>query len=120
MACAYRSVQDPGICFGIDTEDGQTAVLVERRGIESRPAEWYSLDERGLDALAERVTRCGRRARVCVSSRGARSLDVAGRMIRSPQVELLLLFENHRPACAGAAAQMGHAGELARSAQRAL
>ncbi len=119
MASTNRHVQEPGRCFGIDADDGRAAVLVERRGIESRAAEWYPLDERGLDALAERVTRCGEPARVCVSSRGARSLDVAGRMIRSPQVELLLLFERNRPACVGAAAHEGHAGELARSAQRA-
>lgn len=119
MVSAKRPVQESGRCFGIDAENGRAAVLVERSGIESRAAEWYPLDERGLDALAERVTRCGERARVCVGSRGARSLEVAGRMIRSPQVELLLLFERNRPACVGAAAQEGHAGELARSAQRA-
>jgi hypothetical protein len=107
-------------CFGIDAEDGRAAALVERRGAESRPAEWYSLDETGLDALATRIARCGGRARVCVSSRGERSLDVAGRVSRSPGVELLLLFERNRPACAGSAAQAVHAAELARSAQRAI
>ena len=106
-------------CFGIDAEDGQAAVLVERSGIDSSPAEWFPLDETGLDALAARVTRCGGHARVCVSSRGTRSLDVAGRVLRSPQVELLLLFERNRPACESTAAQATHAGELARSAQRA-
>ena len=111
---------EAGHCFGIDAEDGQFAVLVERRGAESNAAEWYPLDEGGLDALAARVARCGERTRVCVSSRGEHSLDVAGRVSRSPGVELLLLFERYRPACAGRAAQAVHAGELARSAQRAL
>lgn len=119
MASASCQVQKPACCFGIDAEDGRSAVLVERRGIESRAAEWFPLDERGLDALAERVTRCGERAKVCVSSRGVRSLDVAGRLIRSPRADVLLLFERNRPACVGAAAQERHAGELARSAQRA-
>lgn len=119
MTSPNPPVRQPGRCFGIDAEDGRSAVLVERRGSESRAAEWYPLDERGLDALAERVTRCGGRANVCVSSRGIRSLDVAGRLLRSPQVELLLLFERNRPPCEGTAAQAGHAGELARSAQRA-
>lgn len=107
-------------CFGIDAEDGQAAVLVERRGTEAQAAEWYPLDEDGLDALAKRVAVQEGHAKVCVSSRGARSLDVAGRMMRSPQVELLLLFERNRPPCSGSAAQAYHAGELARSAQRAL
>ena len=119
MASANRPVQEPGRCFGIDAEDGRSAVLVERCGIESHAAEWYSLDERGLDALAERVTRRGKRSRVCVGSRGTRALDVASRMIRASRVELLLLFECNRPACVGTAAQAAHAGELARSAQRA-
>jgi hypothetical protein len=119
MASAYRPVREPARCFGIDAEDGKSAVLVERRGAESQAAEWYSLDEHGLDALTLRVARCGDRARVCVSSRGARALDVAGRIIRSPQVELLLLFERNRPPCTDAFAQAAHAGALARSAQRA-
>jgi hypothetical protein len=112
-------VPEPAHCFGIDAEDGSYAVLVERCGGESLAAEWYPLDEAGLDALQRRVGGHGQRAKVCVSSRGGRSLDVAGRMIRAPQVELLLLFERNRPACAGTAAQAVHAGELARSAQRA-
>ena len=107
-------------CFGIDAEDGQAAVLVERCGEKAQAAEWFPLDESGLDALAKRVAVQGDPARVCVSSRGARSLDVAGRMMRSPRVELLLLFERNRPPCSGTAAQAYHAGELARSAQRAL
>jgi hypothetical protein len=119
MASAYRIARQPARCFGIDAEDGTSAVLVERFGPESRAPEWYPLDERGLDALADRVTRCGERAKVCVSSRGARALDVAGRMIRAPRVELLFLFERGRPACMDTAAQAAHAGELARSAQRA-
>lgn len=119
MASTYRSTQEPDRCFGIDAEDGCSAVLVERCGIESHSPEWYPLDERGLDALAERVTRCGERTKVCVSSRGARALDVAGRMIRAPRVELLFLFERGRPACTGTAAQAAHAYDLARSAQRA-
>ena len=78
-------------CFGIDAEDGKFAVLVERCGTESLAAEWYPLDESGLDALATRVARCGDRSRVCVSSRGARALDVAGRVSRYAwQRELLL------------------------------
>jgi len=119
MASAYRSVREPDRCFGIDAEDGRTAVLVERFGAESRAPEWYPLDESGLEALAERITRCGERAKVCVSSRGTRALDVAGRMIRAPRVELLFLFERGRPACMDTDAQAAHAGELARSAQRA-
>jgi hypothetical protein len=113
-------VTGDGHCFGIDAEDGRAAVLVERCGIESSAAEWFPLDESGLDALAARVAGCGARARVCVSSRGSRSLDVAGRMMQSPQVELLLLFERDRPPCAGDAAQAAHADELAKSAQRAI
>ena len=120
MASANRSAQESDRCFGIDAEDGKSAVLVERRGAEAHAPEWYPLDERGLEALAERVARCGERARVCVSSRGARALDVAGRMIRTPHVELLFLFERGGPACTGTAAQAAHAYELARSAQRAL
>jgi hypothetical protein len=120
MASASRSVQETACCFGIDAEDGHAAVLVERCGAESQSAEWYALDESGLDALAARIARCGGRARVCVSSRGERSLDVAGRVTRCPLVELLLLFERNRPPCAGNAAQAVHAAELARSAQRAL
>jgi hypothetical protein len=119
MASAHRPAREPQRCFGIDAEDGCSAVLVERCGIECRAPEWYPLDERGLDALAERITRCGERAKVCVSSRGDRAIDVAGRMIRAPRVELLFLFERGRPACMGTAAQAAHAGELARSAQRA-
>jgi hypothetical protein len=119
MARANLSVQEPSRCFGIDAEDGQAAVLVERCGIESRAAEWYPLDERGLDALARRVACNGGRTKVCVSSRGARALDVAGWMLRSPQVELLLLFERNCPPCADTFAQAAHAGELAKSAQRA-
>jgi hypothetical protein len=72
-------------CFGIDAEDGRSAVLVERLGAESRAAEWFPL-------------------------------DVASRMMRSPEVELLLLFERHRTACADTDAQAAHARELARSA----
>lgn len=113
-------VQQTARYFGIDAEDGRAAVLVERHGAESQSAEWYPLDESGLDALATRIARCGGRARVCVSSRGERSLDVAGRVSRSPSVELLLLFERNCPACAGPAAQAVHASELARSAQRAI
>ena len=120
MASVNRTSQKPGPCFGIDVEDGTSAVLVERCGAESRAPEWYPLDERGLDALAERVTCRGERAKVCVGSRGARALDVAGRMIRAPRIELLFLFERDRPACIGTAAQAAHAWELARSAQRAL
>jgi hypothetical protein len=121
MASSSRTSQAPARCFGIDAEDGRAAVLVERCGAESRSAEWYSLDESGLDALANRIARCGEEhARVCVSSRGERSLDVAGRVSRSPCVELLLLFERNRPPCTGTAAQAVHAAELARSAQRAL
>jgi hypothetical protein len=107
-------------CFGIDTEDGRFAVLVERCGNQCRPAEWYPLDETGLVALTSRIAQRGERAKVCVSSRGERCLDVAGRVSRSPGTELLLLFERNRPACIGRAAQAAHAGELARSAQRAL
>ena len=116
-----RSLKEgPSRCFGIDAEDGHSAVLVERSGAEALKAEWYPLDASGVEALAERVTRHGEHARVCVSSRGARALDVAGRMMRSPKVELLFLFERHHPACADTDAQAAHAGELARSAQRAL
>ena len=120
MASGPRPAQEPVRCFGIDAEDGKTMVLVERCGLEAQAAEWYPLDENGLDALAKRIARQGDRARVCVSSRGARSLDVAGRMMQSPQVELLLLFERNRTPCADSLAQAVHAGELARSAQRAL
>jgi hypothetical protein len=120
MTSAVRTALEPGLCFGIDAEDGQCAVLVERCGTKARPAEWFALDDRGLAALSDRVAHCGGNARVCVSSRGARALDVAGRVSRSPRVELLLLFERNRPACSGRAAQAAHAGELARSAQRAL
>jgi hypothetical protein len=120
MASSSRTVQETARCFGIDAEDGRAAVLVERFGAEAKSAEWYPLDESGLDALAMRVARCGGRAKVCVSSRGERSLDVAGRVSRSPSVELLLLFERNRPACAGNAAQAVHAAELAKSAQRAF
>ncbi len=109
-----------GHCFGIDAENGRAAVLVERCGAESSAAEWFPLDAPGLDALAARVAGCGGNARVCVSSRGSRSLDVAGRMMQSPQVELLLLFERGRPPCEGTAAQATHAAELAKSAQRAI
>jgi hypothetical protein len=112
--------EGPSRCFGIDAEDGRFAVLVERCGTESRPAEWYPLDESGLDALAGRIAACGERARICVSSRGEHSVAVAGRVSRTPRAELLLLFERNRPACASRAAQAVHAGELARSAQRAL
>jgi hypothetical protein len=107
-------------CFGIDAEDGKLAVLVERCGSESLAAEWYPLDASGLDALATRVAGRGDRTRVCVSSRGEHSLDVAGQVSRSPRTELLLLFERNRPACVGRAAQAVHAAELARSAQRAI
>lgn len=120
MAGATRLATGHGHCFGIDAEDGRAAVLVERCGVESSAAEWFPLDNAGLDALAARVARCGGHVSVCVSSRGSRSLDVAGRMMRSPQVELLLLFERHRPACGGDAAQAAHASELAKSAQRAI
>lgn len=119
MGSSNPVAQMPARCFGIDAEDGRSAVLVERCGTESKRAEWYSLDESGLDALANRVVCGGMHVRVCVSSRGARSLDVAGRVIRSPQVELLLLFERNRPPCIGTAAQAVHADELAKSAQRA-
>jgi len=119
MANFHRAVREPARCFGIDAEDGQSAVLVERCGAEARAAEWFALDDRGLDALAERIARCDGHARVCVSSRGARSLDVAGRMMRAPQVELLLLFERDRTPCTDSLAQAAHAGELAKSAQRA-
>ena len=112
--------EGPSRCFGIDAEDGRSAVLVERSGGTVLRAEWYPLDASGVEALAGRVTRHGARARVCVSSRGARALDVAGRMMRSPQVELLLVFERNRAPCADRFAQAAHAGELARSAQRAL
>ena len=120
MASAYRIARQPARCFGIDAEDGCSAVLVERSGAEALRAEWYALDEAGVEALAGRVTRHGDRARVCLSSRGARALDVAGRMMRSPQVELILLFERNRVPCTDSFAQAAHAGELARSAQRAL
>jgi len=120
MASRYRIAQQPARCFGIDAEDGRSAVLVERSGDAVLRAEWYPLDASGVEALAGRVTRNGSRARVCVSSRGARALDVAGRMMRSPQVELLLVFERNRAPCADRFAQAAHAGELARSAQRAL
>ncbi len=120
MASANRPSQVPGHCFGIDAEDGHSAVLVERCGMASLAAEWFPLDERGLDALAERVTRSGESSKVCVSSRGARALDVAGRVSRSPRVELLLLFERNRPACDGNATQAAHAADLARSVQRAF
>ena len=120
MASAHRPMRDAPRCFGIDAEDGRFAVLVEGDGAMAQAAEWYRLDERGLDALATRITRCGERAKVCVSSRGTRALDVTTRMMRSSQVDVLLLFERHRPACESAAAQAAHAGDLARSAQRAL
>jgi hypothetical protein len=113
-------VRETARCFGIDAEDGRSAVLVERCGAEAKAAEWYPLDERGLDALATRVTCNGQRARVCVSSRGSRALDVASRMMRASEVELLLLFERHGTPCPDTDAQAAHARELARSAQRAL
>jgi len=107
-------------CFGIDAEDGRSAVLVERCGDENEAAEWFPLDDCGLDALMARVTCCGGHSKVCVSSRGTRSLDVASKVMQSPQVELLLLFERNRAPCADSFAQEAHAAELARSAQRAL
>lgn len=119
MGSAKPAVAQPAPCFGIDAEDGRTAVLVERCGAETGNAEWFPLDDRGLEHLAERVTRRGGPSRVCVSSRGARSLDVAGRMLRSPKFELLLLFERNRAACEDRFSQAAHAAELARSAQRA-
>jgi hypothetical protein len=120
MQAIHQSPPASAPCFGIDAEDGKFAVLVERSGTESLAAEWYPLDESGLDALAHRVARCGDRSRVCVSSRGEHSLDVADRVSRSPGAELLLLFERNRPACVGRAAQAAHAADLARSAQRAF
>lgn len=78
MQANHQSSPASARCFGIDAEDGQFAVLVERRGTESLAAEWYPLDESGLDALATRVARSGDRSRVCVSSRGEHSLEWQG------------------------------------------
>ena len=106
--------------FGVDAEDRHWLTVTERCGGASLAPQRFPFDERGLDALADRLAGVSGRVKVCISSRGARALDVATRLTRAPRVDLLLLFERDRPRCTCDTARVAHSHELAIRAERAI
>ena len=106
--------------FGVDAEDRRWLTVTERCRGESFAPKRFPFDERGLDALADRLAAVPGHVKVCISSRDTRSVDVATRLTRDPRVDLLLLFERDRPACADDTASIAHSHELAIRAERAI
>jgi hypothetical protein len=104
--------------FGVDAEDGRWLTVTERCS-GSFALQQFPFDERGLDALADRLARVAGHVKVCIGSRGARALDVAARLTRVPRVDLLLLFERDRPR-GRRDTPVAHSHELAIHAERAI
>jgi hypothetical protein len=105
--------------FGVDAEDEHWLTVTERCSDSSFALQQFPFDERGLDALVDRLSRVAGHVKVCIGSRGARALDVAARLTRVPRVDLLLLFERDRPR-GRRDTPVAHSHELAIHAERAI